>query len=60
MTAEYGAAGLVFFPRPAAEISDVVVSVKRGKQPAVEVLTAESVRIRPRLLPLTPKFDTDR
>lgn len=52
MTAEYGTAGLVFFPRPAAEISDVVISVERGKQPAVEVLTAESVRIRPRLLPL--------
>jgi len=52
MTAEYGVAGLVFFPRPAAEISDVVISVKRGKQPAVEVLTAELVRIRPRLLPL--------
>lgn len=52
MTAEYGAAGLVFFPRPAAEISDVIISVERGKQPAVEVLSAESVRIRPRLLPL--------
>lgn len=52
VTADYGAAGLVLFPSPAAEISDVVVSIKRGKQPAVEVLTAESVRIRPRLLPL--------